>query len=442
MMTKTLPAPRSLEDLSISVLSDPGCRAFVRELLASRWQFDPHDATELASLVEQWARARGEGHTLVVVAVHHGNFPSLEYMAHALRTAGWRLLGVYLQGEPPRSTFDFTYACDGSLARLAALARELSGSVYLQAHGRWAFLSQVIAAANSELRIVQEVWDWMDAFIEPQHEELFAEEGLFSREEVVLMRLAERHVRTRTAGFVHKHGGSLLDEVVADRTVPEVRIMPCPPRRWARAPHPDRSGPWRMVHAGQIKSSHTSRRIFGDLHYLPLIRSLTAQGLLVTAYGPATPPGKSHDEMLAEYVREAGENRYFELRERVPVSDLVAAMHGNHDFGLLLYHFDPDLAVGKRHLQTALASKLFAYLAAGLPILVSRELEYMAQLVEEHAIGLVLERDQIAGLADLLQRVDYRALCESVTKAQEKFCFEHELPQILALVTPGREPQP
>ena len=332
-----------------------------------------------------------------------------------------------------RSTYADVIACEGSLARFAeALAALPAGPIYLQAHGRWSFLGQLAAAANPGLRVIQEVWDWMDAFVEPEHEQAFVDDGVFEVEEIAMMRLSEAWVRTRSAGFVHKHGGDALDAVVADATVPEVRIVPCPPRAWSRTPVPRGAGPWRLVHAGQIKPSSSSRRVFGDLHVLPTIRTLTSQGLHVTAYTSAL-PGSLRDA-LPEYCDEAARNPMFALEPRASIERLIAALHGAHDFGILLYPFPDDLVVGRRHLQTALASKLFAYVAAGLPVLVSPELGYMAELVRAHGIGLVVPSAELATLAARLHDTDHDALRAAVARAQPEFCIERHLPDVLRLV--------
>jgi len=413
--------------LVMPVADDPRCAAFVRDLVCARWR----DAGADPRAVARFATAAVGA--VVFVAVHHGNFPSIEYMAHALASAGRRAVAVYLQGEPPTETFAATIACDGSLARLADVLAALPGdTIYLQAHGRWSFLGQLAVAIRPDLRVVQELWDWMDAFVEPQHERAFVDDGVFAAEEIAMMRISEAWVRTRAAGFVHKHGGVALDAVVADARVPEVRIVPCPPRAWARPPVPSCAGPWRLVHAGQIKPSSSSRRVFGDLHVLPTIRTLTGQGLRVTAYAAAH--AGALDTTLHEYVDAAAGDPGFRIEPRLPARRLVAALHGSHDYGILLYPFDDDLVVGRRHLQTALASKLLVYVAAGLPVLVSPELGYMAELVRAHGIGLVVGRGELASLAERLDEVDHAALCRAVARVQPELCIERHLPDVLRLV--------
>ncbi len=412
--------------LSMPLLADPRCAAHVRSLLTSRWQ-PGVDPSALARFVERSVGA------LVFVAVHHGNFPSLEYMAAALRDRGRPVVAVYLRGEAPTDTFDAVLCCDGSLAQLAEIVAVLpASSVYVQAHGRWSLLGQFVAAVRPDLRVIQEVWDWMDAFVEPRHEQAFVDDGLFTAPELAMIRGAEAWVRTGSAGFVHKHGGAALDAVVADAKVPEVRIIPAPPRAWMRSPAAPPVGPVRLVHAGQIKPSTSSRQVFGDLHLLPTIGALTHQGMHVTAYAAAHLG--SLDAALGEYVAHAAADPRFRIEPRLPVRRLVDALHGQHHFGLLLYPFDADLRVGQRHLQTALASKLFAYIAAGLPVLVSPELAYMAALVRTHGIGIVVEREAIATLAQRLAEVDHGALRAAVARAQPELCIERQLPAVLRLV--------
>jgi hypothetical protein len=119
----------------------------------------------------------------------------------------------------------------------------------------------------------------------------------------------------------------------------------------------------------------------------------------------------------------------------VELRELISALHGHFHYGILLYHFNPDLIVGQRHLQGALASKLFVYWAAGLPVLVSAELEYMAALVRETGAGMVVERGEIATLGERLASVDYAALQARVVIAQHRYHIEKFLPAVTALLS-------
>ena len=170
--------------LALPVLQDPACAAYVRELLRTRWT-DDHDHDAVARV-----RACVDARTIVFVAVHHGNFPSLEFLAPALRERGHTTLAIYLQGDAHGEGFDHTERCGGSLSRLAALLRALPDgtAIYLQAHARWVWLGQLVAAVAPRLRLVQEIWDWMDQFAPAAHAQDFVDDGVFTHAELALMR--------------------------------------------------------------------------------------------------------------------------------------------------------------------------------------------------------------------------------------------------------------
>jgi hypothetical protein len=425
--------------LALPALADPACRDFLLDLLQQRWQLDAADMAAIDALAQ---RVRGDD-LVICAAVHHGNFPSLEYLAHGLAASGHRTLGVYLLTPPPPATFSDSYGCGGSLGRFAYLMQRLGrGPVYLQAHARWCFLGQLIEAVAPGLTVTQEVYDWMELFVERGHEAPFIAAGWASAPEIALMRNAEAHVRRAPGGFVFKGSRAVLDQAFGPAPGPSLEIAPCPPRAWQQPPLPPPPGPLRLVHAGQLKGAATSRAVFGDLHYLPVIRALTDQGCEVTAYGSAAPDAETFARQWADYRDEAARNPRFVLHPHQPVRTLIQDLPGRFHYGLCAYRFDQDLAVGKRHLDSALASKLFTYLAAGLPVLVSRQLGTMSALVEQHGCGVVLEAGDLERLPARLQGVDHQALREGVVRAQRHFHFERFLPPLIAAVTKRHAPAP
>ena len=419
-----MPRPFDAAALAEQVADGAQSAAFLRALFERRCTpFALDDGT-----LSRWLTLASAPNTVVLVALHHGNFPSLEYLAEVLRGRGRPTAAIYLQSDPPADTFDATLGCNGSLATLTdVIARLPARAIYLQAHGRWAFLSQLLATVHPGLRVVQEVWDWIDAYVDPANEQPFVDAGLFAPDELTMIRSAERRVRTSTAAFVQKHGGAVAEAIVADASVPELRIFPAPPRAWMHAPVARVPGPWRCVYAGQLKPSDTSRAAFGFLHYLPMIHALVEQSIAVTAYGGA-------GGIYEEYERAAQRMDGFTYHQRIEVRALVEALHGQQDFGLILYDFDDELVVGRRHLQCSLASKLFVYLAAGLPVLVSSELAYMAELVEREGIGFAIAAHEVPRLCARLDACDYAALQANVARAQRRFIAEHTCDDVLALL--------
>lgn len=393
-------------------------------------------------------RVHTTGRAAVFVVAHRGNFPTVEYVARALRDKGVGVYGLYLFSDAPRFVYSDRHAalgelashamtCGGSLAPLVALVRCLPAGtpIYLQAHARWAFLSMLIKALRPDLHVVQEIYDWMGSFVGTgENDQIFADEGIFTLAEIDLMREAEAFVRTRLDGFVYKDGGWPMEAMLARSTAPSVQIVPSPNQRI----QPSGLGREtvdgiRVVHAGQIRSANASRRVFGDIQCLGVFRELTSQGIEVHAY-PSFYKDEAHRlQLFGDYVEEANSNPRFHLEERCSIEELMRAMSGRYHYGSLLYHFDSDLAVGKAHLAGATASKLFTYLAAGLPVIVSEELEYMASLVRDHDIGIVAKREEIPFLKRKLLD-DYERLRTNVEQRYDAFRFENRLPDLERLI--------
>jgi hypothetical protein len=424
-------------ELAFPALSSESAQACVRQLLERYWAVQPEALARAVQFSERLNAASRQGGALLFVAVHRENFPTLSYLVHGLREQGVRAFGVYLMSpldEAAPAPFEDCTSCRGSWGLLTEiLLRAPDVPVYLQAHATRVFMSQFLHALRPTLRVFQEVYDWMDAFVDPQHEAVFEAERVFTRPEIEVMRASERYVRTRTSGFVYKDGGSPLAQLLAESTVPSVQLMPCPPKDFQLAPRPAPPGPLRLAHAGGLRSAGISRA-FGDIYTVPLYRDLLAQGCDVTVFPSAVGPN-GFEAAFGDYRRLAEEHPRAHLREHLELRELIDALHGQFHYGILLYHFNDDLIVGKRHLRGALASKLFVYWAAGLPVLVSEELEYMATLVRETGAGLVVSRSELPTLAARLERLDHAALQARVVEAQQRYQIEHFVPAVLALLT-------
>lgn len=424
-------------ELQFPELTSEPARACLQQLLAQRWSVSTEQLARVRELTGKLQEASQAGRAVLFVAVHRENFPTLGYLVHGLRERGLRAFGVYLMPELDESQpepFEDCTSCRGSLGVLSEIILRVPDvTVYLQAHATRAFLSQLLHALRPKLRIFQEVYDWMDAFVPPEHEAVFEQEKVFTRPEIQLMRASEQYVRTRTSGFIYKDGGAPLAQLLAESTVPSVQLMPCPPKSFQLTPLPAPAGPLRLAHAGGLRSAGASRA-FGDIYTAPLYRDLLAQGCDVTVF-PSAVNASGFDAAFGDYQRLAAEHPRAHFREHLELRELISALRGSFHYGMLLYHFNPDLIVGQRHLRGALASKLFVYWAAGLPALVSEELEYMATLVRETGAGLVLARRDLGTLAERLADVDYPALQARVVAAQERYHIERFLPAVTALLT-------
>ena len=84
-----------------------------------------------------------------------------------------------------------------------------------------------------------------------------------------------------------------------------------------------------------------------------------------------------------------------------------------------MYIYD-GVAVGRDHLMN-LPTKMTLYIEAGLPLLVSEELEYVSDVVRKNNIGLVASRRDIDVISETIGRCDYEAMRQNVLKFRRRF---------------------
>lgn len=362
---------------------------------------------------------------LVFVAVNRGNFPSIEYIASTISDKGqYRTYGVYLKSRPPKNVYHALFHCDESLVDLDAIVSQLPPvHFYLQAHGRWIFLFRRIRELNFGLKIAHEVYDWMESFIGDSRQ--FIDSGMFDKLQIETIIEDEAYTRQYSDLLIHKDSGSWIEGKLMEAKTSSMQLYPCPPSQWMEAPKRyDRTGGVRLVYAGQVMNNQAPAAVFGDLDYLSLIRELTQQGAELTVFNSVFSTRELCQDLFGDYHREMRNNPRFVFREGIDMPGIIRALHGKYDYGLVLFDFDRDLAVGKSHLRETMASKIFTYLSAGLPVIVSEELNHMAEFVRENGIGIVVGKDERSNLVKMLEDIDPRQFIDNIEVAQKKYAIE------------------
>ncbi|MBF0186370.1 MAG: hypothetical protein HQL50_00420 [Magnetococcales bacterium] len=432
--------------LQLGFCRRPATRTALRRFIADHWKSDVCQAMsdQAEVFVNALTSSAKKGEVVLFVAVHRGNFPSIEYVAHGLSQSGIATHALYLHSDPPQQVYDHALTLDSSLALLWQIAQRLSAlPVYLQCHAKWIFLNAFLTEANPKLRIRHEIFDWMAPFIGDQLD-LFEQEGVFSREEMHWMLDGEEQVRAASDGLFHKSDGPWVEEHVKKAEAPDLCVMPCPPKSWFResrtpAPIPP-EGPFRLVYPGQIKPPGEQRRIFGVMNFLPMIQSFGRQGVDFSIHHPIYYSPSESQRVFADYHREADGNPHFKFLPGVPLPDLLDHLVGRYHLGLVANFFDDDFAVGWSHTEECMSSKLFVYLAAGLPVLVSEEYRFMARFVQEREIGVVVSRSELENLVPVLERIDWSALSTRVIEARSDLHVDANTPKILDFMGVGEQP--
>lgn len=186
----------------------------------------------------------------------------------------------------------------------------------------------------------------------------------------------------------------------------------------AEKKHAEAGQPIHIAYAGSVSPSCNPKEFFGATQLLPFIKSVTAQNIRFSAL---MNPAQKKDRLYWDYSYEEKHNPLFELKRGLPPLE-AAALLSAADFGLMAFDYS-CVKIKKGTLAGGLPTKFTLYLEAGLPIIVSEELEYLADIVRQNHIGVVVKQSQLKSLPSVLLDCDYPSLLEHVGEFRQVFNF-------------------
>lgn len=192
----------------------------------------------------------------------------------------------------------------------------------------------------------------------------------------------------------------------------------------------DVDGNIHLVYGGHIAYSHLPEKFYGDVQFLSLIEKLTKQGIYFDMY--TTLPLLSRfkaNKCFPEYKLLSERDPLFNFKKGLPVNEATVEF-GKYDFGAMIYLFDRGTFLAD-HNRTRMPGKVFTYLEAGLPILISEELEYPARLVKEYEIGIVVSQKDLDSLPEVISSYDREKLRANVKKAREELSVKRHIGRLI-----------
>jgi hypothetical protein len=176
-----------------------------------------------------------------------------------------------------------------------------------------------------------------------------------------------------------------------------------------------------LVYTGVVSAPPTSLRVYGYNRFADQIRELTAVGIHYHLY-----PKPFQNADLSEYDQIAASTPLFHFHKGGrPFTDLHREI-SQYDYGISLHNYEITI-VQPILPKTTFGNKLFTYLEAGLPVLVSSNLEYFSQVVRQYNVGLSVDLARLRELPQFLASVDYEALRRSVLEAREELSMERQI---------------
>jgi len=197
--------------------------------------------------------------------------------------------------------------------------------------------------------------------------------------------------------------------------------------------------PCRLVYAGGLtplklegsKAVGIWHRYSDGVGMLSAFESMARQGLDLTVLHDPNRPLNNPDFDL--YWQCSNSYSNFQLLEGVPY-DKLARTIASFDFGISLVTLNRDeLDLRDILFQTAVATKIFSYLEAGLPVIVNKEHEYTAEIIEDNNLGFAVHSHEIAQLSSKIANFDYNACLESIKYYNNNNKIENKIDEIIKL---------
>ena len=232
-------------------------------------------------------------------------------------------------------------------------------------------------------------------------------------------------------GIIHKDHELVIDRLrekyTMDKPVMQFQSYVCDEFVSDRQGPPSVNGhDIRIVHVGGI---HTPDHAIDGYHLtsslLEIVRTITNQGICFDIYNMYD----SGDGQFSDYERLSRENDRFGYHRPVPNPELAGVIC-DYDLGWIAFDFGRTI-LNRAFYYASMGSKFFNFIEAGLPILVSWEHAFMAELALEYGIGIPINHHQIQHLKAFLGNYDMDELKQNVRKAQKSLSMGTQIDRLI-----------
>ncbi|MBI2004029.1 hypothetical protein HYS72_01040 [Candidatus Pacearchaeota archaeon] len=226
----------------------------------------------------------------------------------------------------------------------------------------------------------------------------------FSMRENFLKKI-EKYYFKKMDGILHKGPREELTLLDYPVNVPDLALLPGCLEDWTYVPKKKNMKEIHLAVAGPPLESDYYINPFKNI-----IREITFQKIHLHIYGKSLLNNKY-------FLKEEKNNSYFHYHDKVSPDELNKEI-SNYHYGLVSDFFNK--LINPLWLKTSIGNKMYNYLEAGLPIIMTNDLQAMADIVKKHKIGICIDYKDIKELKNILKGIDYEKLQKNIKVAQKE----------------------
>lgn len=220
----------------------------------------------------------------------------------------------------------------------------------------------------------------------------------------ITKRLEKYYFKT-SDGIIHKGPKNELAFLNYSINSPKFTLIPGCSEDWTHAPQKKNMDEIHMAVVGPPLD------LFYYAHpFIDIIRKITSQKIHLHVYGKSP----YYD---GQYLQEEKANPYFHYHDKMNYADLNRTISKYH-YGIILDFFN-DL-IDPLWPKTSVGHKMYNFLEAGLPIIISNDLNAMIDVVKKYKVGIGVDYKDLKKLKKILGKLNYKKLQQNVRLAQKE----------------------
>ncbi len=175
-----------------------------------------------------------------------------------------------------------------------------------------------------------------------------------------------------------------------------------------------------FVYTGLIANNPELKYIY----YIPLAKKLARQKIHFHIY-PKFAEQRLSYESYKKYIDLAIKEKYFHFHRPLSLKDLIKEI-SLYDWGLWIHSADISVRTHPEKVMTGSGNKIFSYLEAGLPMIVSSSRIYGKKIIEEYNIGFAIDDSDWDKFDKLIKDRDYSRLKKNVLKVRKELSMQNQ----------------
>jgi hypothetical protein len=186
----------------------------------------------------------------------------------------------------------------------------------------------------------------------------------------------------------------------------------------------EKDGEYHLVYTGSISFSEK----YKNTYYIPLAKKLAKQKIHLHLY--TNPTHNIPIDRYIEYIELDRKEKYFHFEKSLPFDEINSEI-AKYDFGLW-YHPDTDdeLGVTFEKRKTGIGNKLFSYLEAGLPIIITERAEYGKKIVDKYGIGFSIRDEDFNNFHSIISNYDYNFMRSNSLRTREELSLGKKVKEL------------